>query len=46
MSQVDHPFLRFELLKFQINSPKQSIDLKDLQIEIQIRNKNDSTQSS
>ena len=44
MSQNTHPFLRFEILKFQINN-KQIIDLNNIQTEIEIKDKNSPNQS-
>jgi hypothetical protein len=45
MSQNTHPFLRIELLKFQLNNLKQPIDLTKIKTEIEIKEKNPSTQS-
>ncbi len=45
MSQNTHPFLRIELLKFQINNHKQTIDLSKIKTEIEIKEKHPSTQS-
>lgn len=44
MSTNPHPFLRFELLKFQIHSPKQIVDLNKLKIEVELREKHQSNQ--
>ena len=44
MSQLSHPFLRFEMIKFQIPSSKQSLDLSQMKSEIEIKEKNLSTQ--
>ena len=44
MSTNAHPFLRFEILKFQIHSTKQVIDLNKLKIEVEIKDKNQSNQ--
>lgn len=45
MTQVTHPFLRIEILKFQINNTKQIIDLSKIKIEIEIKDKHQSTQA-
>ena len=44
MAQDIQPFLRFEILKFQINNNKQSIDLTKIKTEVEIKEKNQSTQ--
>ncbi len=45
MSQDAHPFLRIEILKFQISNNKQPVDLSKVKTEIEIKEKNQSTQS-
>ena len=44
MSANVHPFLRFEILKFQIHSNKQIVDLNKFKTEIEIKDKNQSSQ--
>lgn len=39
------PFLRFEILKFQINSSKTTIDLHELKTEVEIKERNDPRQA-
>ncbi len=45
MSQDTHPFLRIEILKFQISNTKQTIDLSKVKTEVEIKEKNQPTQS-
>jgi hypothetical protein len=46
MSQNNtHPFLRIEIVKFQIGNNKQIIDLSKVKTEIEIKEKNHSTQA-
>lgn len=40
MSQISHPFLRFEIIKFQIQSSKQLVDLNQIKTEVEIKEKN------
>ncbi len=44
MSQNSHPFLRIEILKFQVSNNKQLIDLSKVKTEVEIKEKNHSTQ--
>ncbi|CAF1269791.1 unnamed protein product [Adineta ricciae] len=46
MAQNTHPYLRVEILKFQINNSKQTIDLSQVKTEIEIIEKTQSTQTS
>ncbi len=43
MSQDNHPFLRIEILKFQVGYNKQTIDLTKVKTEVEIKEKNCST---
>jgi hypothetical protein len=45
MSQDTHPFLRIEILKFQLSNTKQTIDLSKVKTEVEIKEKNQPTQS-
>ena len=45
MAQNTHPYLRVEILKFQINNYKQAIDLSQVKTEIEIIEKTQSTQT-
>jgi len=45
MSENIHPFLRIEIFKFQVNNNKQTIDLSKVKTEIEIKDKNCSSQS-
>ncbi|UJR29412.1 hypothetical protein I4U23_010624 [Adineta vaga] len=45
MAQSTQPFLRIEILKFQINNQKQTIDLSRVKTEIEIKEKSQSTQT-
>lgn len=40
-----HPFLRFEILKFQLHSNKQIVDLNKLETKIEIKDKNQSNET-
>ncbi|CAF1070431.1 unnamed protein product [Adineta steineri] len=40
MAQNTHPFLRIEILKFQVSNQKQTVDLTKLKTEIEIKEKN------
>jgi hypothetical protein len=44
MAQDIQPFLRIEILKFQISNNKQTIDLAKVKTEVEIKEKNHSTQ--
>ena len=43
MSQSIHPFLRIQIVKFQIGSHKQTVDLDKVKTQVEIREKNAST---
>jgi hypothetical protein len=44
MAQDIQPFLRIEILKFQISNNKQTIDLAKVKTEVEIKEKNHSSQ--
>ena len=46
MSLMGHPFLRLEIIKFQVNHGKQSVDLSEVKTEIEIQEKNLSTKET
>jgi hypothetical protein len=46
MAQTTHPFLRIEILKFQLNTNKQIIDLNKVKTEIEIKEKHHSSQNN
>lgn len=43
MSKTSQPFLRIEILKFQITNTKQIVDLSKVKTEIEIKEKNQTT---
>ena len=45
MAQDTQPFLRIEILKFQIGNSKQTVDLSKVKTEVEIKEKNQSTQT-
>ena len=46
MSLMGHPFLRLEIIKFQVHPGKQSLELSEVKTEIEIQEKNLSTQET
>ena len=45
MSENTHPFLRIEIFKFQVSPHRQTINLRELKTEVEIKEKNGSNQS-
>ena len=40
MSQDPHPFLRMQILNFQVNNSNQFVNLADVQTQVELKEKN------